>query len=165
MQRTGRTGTAQYRIVVQDSRRTPTSGNIVTQLGYYDPHTKVTVLDKEKVVFYLTNGAKPSERVIKILNTEKIKLPDWISKPIKQSGKTKHPDKLRKNQPAKPVAAAEPVKAETVSEPVTELVAAETEDKPSKSAEPASEKTEPKPEATAEDAAPSTDDKTAPEEK
>lgn len=108
MQRTGRKGSAQFRIIVQDSRRTPTSGNIVTQIGYYDPHSKTTVLDKEKVTFYLTNGARPSERVMRILASEKIKLPDWVKTPIVQKAKTKHPDKLRKNQPAQPVETPKP---------------------------------------------------------
>ncbi len=42
MQRTGRKGSAQFRVVVQDSRKTPTSGNIVALVGNYDPHAKVT---------------------------------------------------------------------------------------------------------------------------
>jgi len=53
MQRTGRKGSAQFRVVVQDSRKTPTSGNIVALVGSYDPHAKVTTLNKEKISFYL----------------------------------------------------------------------------------------------------------------
>ena len=53
MQRTGRKGHAQFRVVVQDSRRTPTSGKIVANLGHYNPHSKELVVDKEKAAFYL----------------------------------------------------------------------------------------------------------------
>ena len=60
MQRTGRKGHAQFRVVVQDSRRTPTSGRIVAALGNFDPHTKTANLDKEKASFYLEHGAQPS---------------------------------------------------------------------------------------------------------
>ena len=52
MQRTGRAGHAMFRVVVQDSRRTPTSGKVVAALGSYDPHTKAVTLDKDKAQFY-----------------------------------------------------------------------------------------------------------------
>ena len=100
MQRTGRKGSAQFRMIVQDSRRTPTSGNIVALLGHYDPHSKVTTIDKEKVSLYLSNGAQPSDRVIRILQQEKIKLPTWVTMPPKKTSAIKHKDKLRKNHPA-----------------------------------------------------------------
>lgn len=138
MQRTGRKGHAQFRMVVQDSRRTPTSGNIVALVGNHDPHAKTTNIDKEKVVFYLSNGAQPSPRVIKILRQEKVKLPTWVELPKAKKSKTKHVEKLRKNRPpeektpevAKVVAentlvegpnTAEPIETKTpsVEEPVT----------------------------------------------
>ena len=75
MQRTGRKGHAQFRVIVQDSRRTPTSGKIVAPLGSYDPHSKQTTLNKEKAQFYLEHGAQPSERVAAILKAEGVKLP------------------------------------------------------------------------------------------
>ncbi len=99
MQRTGRKGHAQYRVVVQDSRRTPSSGKVVYALGSYNPHTKETVLDKEKAEFYLSNGAQPSERVTVILQKEGVKLPDWVKPVKKKDAKTKNLEKLRKNQP------------------------------------------------------------------
>jgi small subunit ribosomal protein S16 len=40
MQRTGRRGHAMFRVIVQDSHRSPTSGKVVAFLGSYDPHTK-----------------------------------------------------------------------------------------------------------------------------
>ena len=48
LQRTGRKGHAQFRVVVQDSRRTPSSGKIVAALGHYNPHNKEIVVNKEK---------------------------------------------------------------------------------------------------------------------
>ena len=53
MQRTGRKGHAMFRVVVQDSRQTPTSGKVVAPLGSYDPHAKTVILNKEKAAFYL----------------------------------------------------------------------------------------------------------------
>ena len=66
MQRTGRKGLAQCRVVVQDSRRTPSSGRLVYSLGSYNPHTKEANIDKEKATFYLSNGAQPSARVVAV---------------------------------------------------------------------------------------------------
>ena len=99
MQRNGRVHLPVYRIVVQESQRHPLSGRVVAEVGNYNPATKKTVLDTEKVNFYLKNGAQPSTRVARILKLEGIKLPKWVkAAPVKQA-KAKHADKLRKNQP------------------------------------------------------------------
>ena len=67
LQRTGRKGHAQFRVVVQDSRRTPTSGKIVALIGNYNPHTKELAVNKEKAQFYLDHGAQPTSRVAVLL--------------------------------------------------------------------------------------------------
>jgi len=74
MQRTGRKGHAQFRVVVQDSRQTPSSGRVIAGLGSYNPHTKEANLDTEKAAFYLSNGAQPSDRVALLLKKECVKL-------------------------------------------------------------------------------------------
>jgi small subunit ribosomal protein S16 len=105
MQRTGRKGHAQFRVVVQDARRTPTSGRVVAFLGNFDPHTKTAVLDKEKASFYLEHGAQPSERAARLLKAEGVKLPKWVVlSDSKKKRAIRNPEKLRKNQPkeAKP---------------------------------------------------------------
>lgn len=112
MQRTGRKGHAQFRVVVQDSRRTPTSGKIVASLGHFNPHTKETSLDKEKASFYLEHGAQPSERVIRLLKQEGIKMPDWVSVSAENKSKSiRHSDKLRKNRPAEVIEPSPEVEA------------------------------------------------------
>ncbi len=108
MQRNGRVHLPMYRIVVQEAQRHPLSGRVVAEVGNYNPHTKATVLDKEKIEFYLKNGAQPSSRVARILKLEGIKLPDWYKEPTKKQATAKHADKLRKNQPKEePVAESE----------------------------------------------------------
>ena len=99
MQRNGRAHLPMYRIVVQESQRHPLSGRVVAEVGNYNPATKKLVLDKEKVEFYLKNGAQPSSRVAFILKKDGIKLPDWYKATPAKSAKAKHADKLRKNQP------------------------------------------------------------------
>jgi small subunit ribosomal protein S16 len=99
MQRTGRKGHAQFRVVVQDSRFTPTSGRYVALLGSYDPHAKTTTLAKEKAEFYLSHGAQPSDRVVRLFETEGVKLPAWVKKADPKERTIRNPEKLRRNQP------------------------------------------------------------------
>jgi len=111
MQRNGRSHLPVYRIVVQESQRHPLSGRVVSEVGSYNPETKKTVLDKEKIEFYLKNGAKPSSRVAFVLKKEGIKLPSWYKDAPKKSSKAKHADKLRKNQPKENPAEETPAEA------------------------------------------------------
>ena len=99
MQRVGRSGHAQFRIIVQDRRFHPTSGRVVAYLGHYNPHTKESSFDKEKLQSYLTNGAQPSPRVIKLLKAEKVKLPDWVKEPEPKKKTVRNPDKRRSTRP------------------------------------------------------------------
>ncbi len=125
MQRTGRKGHAQFRVVVQDSRRTPTSGKIVAAIGSYNPHTKTATVDKEKASFYLEHGAQPTDRVVRILKAEGVKLPDWVKQATKKQGTLRNPEKLRKNRPAE-AATEETPEAEAPAEtPAEEPAAAE----------------------------------------
>jgi small subunit ribosomal protein S16 len=107
MQRTGRKGHAMFRVVVQDSRLTPTSGKVVALLGSYDPHAKVATLDKEKAATYLHNGAQPSDRVVRLLQAEGVTLPEWVKVSEGKKGSLRNPEKLRKNQPKEEKPAAE----------------------------------------------------------
>ncbi len=102
MQRTGRKGHAQFRVVVQDSRRTPTSGKVVAALGHFNPHTKETSLNKEKASFYLEHGAQPSERVVRLLKSEGVKMPNWVAAPTKKTGEVKNAEKRRSTAPPAP---------------------------------------------------------------
>lgn len=122
MQRTGRKGHAMFRLVVQESRLTPTSGKVVALLGSYDPHAKTAQINTEKADFYLKNGAQPSDRAAFLLQKEGVKLPSWVTKSAAKSGGVRNPDKLRKNRPAEE-AAPEAEVAEAPAEPTDEVVA------------------------------------------
>ena len=122
LQRTGRKGHAQFRLVVQDSHVSPKSGKVVAQLGSYDPHTKATSLDKEKASFYLEHGAQPSERMVSILQKEGVKLPKWVAPLVKKEGKIRSAEKLRKNQPVKPAEEIAPEVAEASESAVAEEI-------------------------------------------
>lgn len=65
-----------YRIVAADKKRAVTS-KFLAILGTYNPHTKQIDLKKEEIQKYLDNGAQASDRVLRILIKEGIKLPKW----------------------------------------------------------------------------------------
>ena len=67
MQRTGRKGHAEFRLIVQESRLSPASGRVVARLGSYNPHSKAVTLAKDKAEFYLEHGAQPSESAARLL--------------------------------------------------------------------------------------------------
>ncbi len=124
LQRLGRKGYPVYRVAVQEAQRHPSSGRVVAYVGSYNPHTKEVRFDVEKIEKYLSTGAQPSPRVVKLLVEQKVKLPEWVQKAGKKEKSTRNPEKLRKNQPAEEV-------VETPAEPaaeVEEAPAVETEE-------------------------------------
>ncbi len=136
MQRTGRKGHAQFRVVVQESRLTPSSGRTVATLGSYNPHTKTAVLEKEKAAFYLKNGAQPSDRVVRLFQSEGVELPKWVkTEEGSKKREIRNPDKLRRNQPAEEVAPAAEAPAEESGETPEKPEAPEAEVPAEKTAE------------------------------
>lgn len=131
LQRTGRSGHAQFRVIVQDSRRSPKSGNIVHLLGSYNPHTKVTTIDKEKAAFYLEHGAQPSGRVAMLLKNEGVKLPKWVAAGTTKQSAVRNPGKRRSTRPAETEAPEAAENTDTpAEEPAAEPAPAETTETP-----------------------------------
>ena len=64
LQRQGAKKAPFYHIVVADSK-SPRDGRIVEKIGTYDPMTDPATikLDKEKVEYWIKNGAKPTDTV------------------------------------------------------------------------------------------------------
>ncbi len=113
LQRIGRKGYPTYRLAVQESQRHPSSGRVVAYVGSYNPHTKETTINLEKVEFYLGHGAQPTPRVVRILTEQKVKLPSWVKTSVgDKKVAVKHTEKLRKNRPVEEV--EEPVAEEPV---------------------------------------------------
>lgn len=104
LQRLGRKAYPVYRVAVQEAQRHPSSGRVVAYVGSYNPHTKETKFDIEKVTFYLSNGAQPTPRVVKLLAEQKVKLPEWVKQHAgDKTSSVKNAEKLRKNQPKEEV--------------------------------------------------------------
>lgn len=89
--RVGRNKYPVYRIVVADKRRAATSKSIAI-LGHYNPHTKDLVIKKEELQGYIERGAQPSNRVLILMQQEKIDLPKWASIKTRNRKPKKEPE-------------------------------------------------------------------------
>jgi len=70
-QRVGRTNDPAFRVVVKEKRSKPKSGELET-LGSYHPKTKATVLKNERILYWLSKGAKATPRVHNLLLKNKV---------------------------------------------------------------------------------------------
>lgn len=68
LRRVGGTNAPAYRIVVSDSRRTPTA-KVVEELGSYDPtkNPPSLVFDRDKAKAWIAKGATASETVRRLI--------------------------------------------------------------------------------------------------
>ena len=72
LQRQGAKKAPFYHIVVADSR-SPRDGRIIEKIGTYDPMTDPGTIniDKEKVEYWINNGAKPTDTVKALIEKAK----------------------------------------------------------------------------------------------
>lgn len=71
LRRTGRSKAPYYRVVIAD-QRAPRDGDFVEIIGHYNPRSKPKelVLKEERVRHWLSQGARPSETVHRLLHRE-----------------------------------------------------------------------------------------------
>lgn len=65
-QRVGRRGDPAFRIVLAEKRSKPKT-NGIERLGSYHPKTKETVLNGERILYWISKGAKPSATIHNLL--------------------------------------------------------------------------------------------------
>src|SRR3989339_2084440 len=80
-----------FRVVVVDKRRSSKGGRSVEDVGYVDPLKKRKSLNKERILYWISKGAQPSDTVHNLLVTEKI---------IKGTKIPKHKTPQKKETPA-----------------------------------------------------------------
>lgn len=124
--RVGRNKYPVYRIVTADKRRAA-NGKFVQVIGRYNPHTKELVIEKEALQTAITNGAQPSNAVLKLMKAEGLTLPKWAeikTRNRKPKKEVEAPSEAPTEQPAK----AESTEADaTETKPDVEVVTEETE--------------------------------------
>ena len=116
-----------YKIVVADSRR-PRDGKFIEKVGFFNPllpkdKTERLSLDLERIKYWLSQGAQPSERIARFLGEANvIPMPKQRNNPIKALPKKKAQEKLKKIEEAKK--AAEAAAAAPAPAPVVEAAPA-----------------------------------------
>jgi small subunit ribosomal protein S16 len=89
LRRVGKKKQPQYRLVVADSR-SPRDGAFVESIGTYNPRTEPATIeiDEARAREWLSKGAVPSDRVVKIFALKGlVPAPDFSGKPQKASRK------------------------------------------------------------------------------
>ena len=67
LQRIGRINSPAYRIVVTEHARAPQAGKFVEKLGTYNPKTKERTLNADRVKYWMSVGAQPSDTMHNML--------------------------------------------------------------------------------------------------
>ena len=121
-QRIGRTNDPAFRIVVLEKERAAKAGNIVEQLGTYNPRSKALTLNEEHVKEWIAKGAQPTGSMHNLLINKGVitgKKVNVLSK------KTPQKDEAAIAAAATEAAAKAVVEAPTESEVAAEAVSAE----------------------------------------
>ena len=124
-----------YKIVVADSRR-PRDGKFIEKVGFFNPllpkdKKDRLSLDLDRIKFWLSQGAQPSERIARFLGEANIiPMPKQRNNPIKALPKKKAQEKLKKAEEAKKAAeeAEAAAKAAPVETPAAEAAPVETKE-------------------------------------
>ena len=71
LKRTGRKGSPSYRLVIME-QSTRRDGRPIEEVGYYNPISKQTFLNIERITKWLEVGAKPTDTVFSLLKKANI---------------------------------------------------------------------------------------------
>lgn len=100
-----------YRIVAAD-QRSPRDGRFIERLGSYNPmlpkeHADRLVINEERIKYWLSQGAEPTDRLQKMLSTlGLVEAPKFREQPVQAAPKAKAVERLKEKE-AKAAAAAE----------------------------------------------------------
>jgi small subunit ribosomal protein S16 len=64
--RIGRNKVPIYRVVVMDSKKAR-DGEYIEKLGQYDPRKKIIELDRDRIEYWISKGAQPTNTVAKLI--------------------------------------------------------------------------------------------------
>lgn len=127
LHRVGRRNHPAFKIVVTDKTHSSTAGRFVEEVGTTNPATKERILNKERILYWISVGAKPSPTVWNMLVQEKIvegtKIPKHKKPKTKEGEPAQAPATTAQKQP-------ESVPAKTPSPAVSGPEPAQVEAKP-----------------------------------
>jgi small subunit ribosomal protein S16 len=124
--RTGKRKQPTYRLVAADSR-SPRNGRFIEIIGTYEPRQEPSIvnIDNERAIHWLRNGAKPTERVEKLLRISGA-WEEFTGKPLEPVSYPVKVEPAAEEPAAEEPAAEEPAAEEPAAEePAAEEPAAE----------------------------------------
>jgi small subunit ribosomal protein S16 len=91
-----------YRMVVANATA-PRDGDFIEKVGTYNPllsksDTSRVVIKKDRIAYWLSKGAQPTERVAKFLAAAGVELPSFVKKVIDVHLKTRKSKPSKKDQ-------------------------------------------------------------------
>ena len=111
--RVGKKNQPSFKIVVTDKRNPPKGGRFLEELGFWNPLTKEKILHQERIKFWITRGAQPSDSVYNLLVSQQIIKAK--KKPVHKKAKNREKAKQEVKAEAK-----EGVKSDTKTDAKTE---------------------------------------------
>jgi small subunit ribosomal protein S16 len=133
--RVGKKNQPSFKIVVTDKRRAPRGGRFTEEVGFWNPLTKQRTLKEDRVKYWLSVGAQPSDTVhnllieAKVLEGKKVPVHKVKKGAVKPEGEKPKPPASGVAKPAEvkapeattaPVAAAVPATPEVKEAPKEE---------------------------------------------
>ena len=94
--RVGKKNQPSFKMVVTDKKRPTRAGRFLEEVGFWNPLTKEKVLKKERILHWISVGAKPSASLHNLLISEKI----IEGKKIPKHKKPKEREKPKEEKPA-----------------------------------------------------------------
>lgn len=103
--RIGKKNQPSFKIVVTEKKSSPTKGTFVEEVGFWNPLTKERNIKKDRVEYWISVGAKPSDTVYNMLLDEglvKGEKKDKHSKPKKKEGEEEGGEEKKEEKKSKP---------------------------------------------------------------
>lgn len=132
--RTGKRNHASFRVVLQEHTKAPGKRHVEI-LGSYDPHKKTTILKKDRILYWIGQGAQTSPVVTNLLIREDViegkKVAKKMPRPVaKEEVKAEEAPAVAEEAKAEEVPAAPEAKAEEAPAPAEAAVETQAEAAP-----------------------------------
>lgn len=128
LNRTGKRNRAYFRVVVQEHTKAPGKRHVEI-LGSYDPHKKTTILKKDRITYWMSQGAQVSDAVHNMLVREGViegkKVAKKMPRPVVKEAPEAEAAPAEESKAEEAVVAEAPVAEAPVAEVVAEAPKAE----------------------------------------
>src|SRR5688572_12440075 len=119
----GRTNRPEFRIVAADAR-SPRDGRIIENLGWYHPREtkpeKILNMKEDRIKYWLSQGAKPSETLTSIFKKRGIEIPWTATEKKRREKKVAERRAAKRKTGEKKPRAPKPAKAAAAVAPATD---------------------------------------------